>query len=126
MNADGSNAHEYSMPGVISPNGLFSVQMREKTDVYLTNGKLLVLEVTSTDGSNLHKEADLEMVDGVENYVHDLTWSPDSQSLAFIYQNDVLYRAIGWIESQKDHEPLQPGYVSSQKMGVKRKETEAY
>jgi len=87
VNADGSDAHEYSISGNMSPDGQYMVNRKMDPGFYITNGQVFVLEIYSA--GHLINEITVEMEGGVDTYLSELTWSPDNKNIAFFYQNDV-------------------------------------
>jgi dipeptidyl aminopeptidase/acylaminoacyl peptidase len=88
VNADGSDAHEFSVTGVLSLDGRFSVIGKEDPDILSSpDAKFFILEIYSA--GHLINNITIEMQGGLESTIFDTTWSSDGGQIAFLYQNDV-------------------------------------
>ncbi|MDO9084787.1 MAG: hypothetical protein Q7U53_01160 [Anaerolineaceae bacterium] len=89
VDADGSDAHVYSLLGNMSLDGQFMVKQKANLGIFLTDGQIFVLEIYSS--GDLINEITVEIKGGVDTYLRELTWSPDNKTIAFLYQNDVYF-----------------------------------
>ncbi len=87
VDADGSDAREYSLLGSMSLDGQFIVNQKADAGIFSTDGQIFVLEIYSS--GHLINESTVEIKGGIDTYLSELTWSPDNKTIAFFYQNNV-------------------------------------
>jgi Tol biopolymer transport system component len=87
VDADGTDAHEYSLFGNLSLDGQYMVKLKADAGIFSSDGQIFVLQIYSS--GHLINEITVEMKGGVDTYLSELTWSPDNKTIAFDYQNNV-------------------------------------